>query len=116
MAEGQSQQPPAPIALSATLIPALQSASRAPLAVPAAHVPGLLSRLHRRLRLKTGIHVKPHALRRTFTILSLRSGMDVLHLQALGGWAGLEMVAHYAQIEDIDLIEAHREHSPVDRL
>lgn len=72
--------------------------------------------LCRRLRLKTGIHVTPHALRRTFTILSLRSGMDVLHLQTLGGWAGLEMVAHYAQLEAIDLIEAHREHSPVDRL
>ncbi len=37
-------------------------------------------------------------------------------LQALGGWARLEMVAHYAQLEDIDLIQAHREHSPIDRL
>lgn len=51
---------------------------------------------------RSGVHVTPHALRRTFSILSLRSGMDVLHLQSLGGWGGLEMVADYAQPEDID--------------
>ncbi len=39
----------------------------------------------RRLQLETRIHVTPHALRRTFSILTLRPGMDVLHLQALGG-------------------------------
>ncbi len=42
--------------------------------------------------------------------------MDVLHLQALDSWAGLEMVAHYAQLEDLDLIQAHKEHSPIDQL
>jgi site-specific recombinase XerD len=72
--------------------------------------------LFRRLQEKTGIHVTPHALRRTFTIMSLRSGMDVLHPQALGGWSGLEMVRHYAQLEDVDLLQAHQDHSPIDRL
>lgn len=41
----------------------------------------------RRLSKLTGIKITPHALRRTFVILSLRSGMDVLHLQAMLGCA-----------------------------
>jgi site-specific recombinase XerD len=69
-----------------------------------------------RLKKKTGIHVSPHVLRRTFAILSLRAGMDALHLQNLGGWASLTMVDHYAQMEDIDLLQAHKAHSPVDNL
>ena len=44
--------------------------------------------IFRRLSKKTGIHITPHALRRTFTILSFRAGMDVLHLQALGRLVG----------------------------
>lgn len=75
-----------------------------------------LDLLCRRLRFRTGIHVTPHALRRTFVILSLRAGMSPTHLQALGGWADLEMVSYYAQLEDADLLQAHAEHSPVDSL
>jgi len=73
-------------------------------------------RIFHRLSKQTGIHITAHALRRTFTILSLRAGMDPLHLQALGGWASMEMVEHYAQMEDVDLLQAHARHSPVDRL
>ncbi len=69
-----------------------------------------------RLSKRTGIHITAHALRRTFVILSLRNGMDVLHLQNLGGWTSLDMVQHYAQMEDSDLIQAHKLHSPVDNL
>lgn len=76
---------------------------------------GLLA-IFRRLTKRTGIHVTPHALRRTFVILSLRNGMDVLHLQAMLGHASLDMVYHYAQMVDDDLLQAHREHSPVDNL
>ena len=65
---------------------------------------------------RTGIHITAHALRRTFVILSLRNGMDVLHLQNLGGWTSLDMVQHYAQMEDFDLLQAHKLHSPVDNL
>jgi integrase/recombinase XerD len=70
----------------------------------------------RRLTKRTGIKVTPHALRRTFAILSLRSGMSPLHLQALGGWEGFDMVKHYAQMVDDDLLQAHTEHSPIDNL
>jgi integrase/recombinase XerD len=76
---------------------------------------GMLA-IFRRLRKKTGIHCSPHAMRRTWTILSLRADMDTLYLQHLGGWEDQTMLDHYAQIEDIDLLRAHRDHSPVDNL
>lgn len=72
--------------------------------------------IFRRLTKRTGIHITPHALRRTFVILSLRAGMDVLHLQAMLGHASLDMVQHYAQMVDEDLLQAHKAHSPIDNL
>jgi site-specific recombinase XerD len=72
--------------------------------------------IFRRLTAKTGIHITPHALRRTFVILSLRAGMDVLHLQAMLGHSSLDMVQHYAQMVDGDLLQAHQAHSPMDNL
>jgi site-specific recombinase XerD len=69
-----------------------------------------------KLKKLTGIHITPHSLRRTFTLLSLRNGMDVLHLQALGGWSSLAMVQHYAQMVDEDLLQAHSLHGPIDNL
>jgi len=72
--------------------------------------------MFRRLSSRTGIHITAHALRRTFVILSLRGGMDVLHLQALLGHSSLDMVLHYAQMVDDDLLDAHRAHSPIDNL
>jgi integrase len=76
---------------------------------------GLLQLLLR-LSTKSGIKFSAHALRRTFVILSLRAGMDVLHLQALLGHASLDMVQHYAQMVDEDLIQAHQVYSPVGNL
>ena len=70
----------------------------------------------RRLSKRTGIAVSPHAMRRTFVILSLRGDMDVLHLQAMLGHSSLEMVRHYAQLMDEDLIREHKAHSPIDNL
>jgi len=69
-----------------------------------------------RMRKRTGINITPHALRRTFTIFSLRAGMNALHLQNLGGWTSLDMVQHYAQMVDDDLLQAHKAHSPIDNL
>ena len=40
--------------------------------------------------------------------------MDVLEPQALMEHALLEMTRHYIQMQDEDLINAHREHGPVD--
>ena len=50
--------------------------------------------VYRRLSKRTGIHCTAHAMRRTFVILSLRAGMDVLHLQAMLGHESLEMTRH----------------------
>jgi len=72
--------------------------------------------VYRRLSEQTGICVSPHAMRRTFVILSLRADMDVLHLQALLGHASLAMTMHYAQMVDDDLLQAHKAHSPIDNL
>lgn len=69
-----------------------------------------------RLEKKTGIRIRPHMLRRTFTILSLRAGMNPLHLQNLGGWTSLDMVQHYAGMVDDDLLAEHKAHSPIDSL
>ena len=77
--------------------------------------PGFLQ-VFRRVSAHAGIHVTPHVLRRTFVILSLRAGMDVLHLQAMLGHASLDMVQHYAQMVDDDLLQAHQAHSPMDNL
>lgn len=67
-----------------------------------------------RLTQTTGIHVTAHSLRRTFVILSLRAGMSLEHLRALGGWSGFEMLSRYAQVQDEDLLQGHREHGPLD--
>ncbi len=75
-----------------------------------------LIQIFNRIKKRTGIYVTPHALRRTFVVLSLRNGMDVLHLQALLGHSSLDMVFHYAQMVDDDLLQAHRKASPVDNL
>ena len=70
----------------------------------------------RRISKRTGIHVTAHAMRRTFTILALRAGMGELYLMRLLGHASLEMVEYYASLEHDDLLQAHKDHSPIDRL
>jgi site-specific recombinase XerD len=58
----------------------------------------------------------PRAMRRTFVILSLRAGMDVLHLQTMLGHEILEMIRHHADIVYEDLLREHKAHSPIDNL
>ncbi|MBX3002775.1 MAG: tyrosine-type recombinase/integrase [Anaerolineales bacterium] len=67
-----------------------------------------------RISKRTGIHITPHALRRTFATLSLRAGMNPLHLQGLLGHSSLEMTNHYVQMLDDDLQVAHRTFGPID--
>jgi site-specific recombinase XerD len=58
-------------------------------------------------------HVTTHSLRRTFATLSLRTGMDVLQLQALMGHSSLETTRHYVRLLDEDLKRTHKAHGPV---
>lgn len=67
-----------------------------------------------RLGQKTGLHVTPHALRRTFATLALKSGMSIVHIQGLMGHSSIEMTRSYIQSITDDYIEAHHEHSPID--
>ena len=76
--------------------------------------PGGLQSMLVRLSKRCGIHVAPHALRRTFATLALRSGMNPLHLQGLLGHSTLDMTRRYIQMVDDDLVEAHRMYGPVD--
>jgi Site-specific recombinase XerD len=72
--------------------------------------------IYRRLSKKTGLHITPHAMRRTFVILSLRNNVDPGHIQAMLGHTDLSMVYYYAQLENEDLIRAFTKDSPVDGL
>jgi len=69
-----------------------------------------------RIGKKAGIHLSPHALRRTFATLSLQNGMDIVSLQTLLGHSSLETTRRYIQWLDSDLLEDHRKHSPADNL
>jgi site-specific recombinase XerD len=42
--------------------------------------------------------------------------MDVLPLQVMLGHVSLDMVQHYAQMVDDDLLQSHRAHSPIDNM
>jgi integrase/recombinase XerD len=64
---------------------------------------------------RAGVKLNPHMLRRTFATLSLRAGINPLHLQALMGHSSLEMTRKYIKMVDEDLLLAHKEHGPVDR-
>jgi integrase/recombinase XerD len=67
-----------------------------------------------RIGKQAGVRVTPHALRRTFATLSLRAGMNLLHLQGLLGHSTIEMTRRYVQMIDDDLLEAHKLHGPID--
>jgi integrase/recombinase XerC len=69
----------------------------------------------RRISEKSNIPFSAHDLRRTFATLSLKAGMNVLHLQSLLGHSSLEMTRRYVQMVEDDLQESHKEYGPIDR-
>lgn len=66
-----------------------------------------------RLSNRAGVHIVPHALRRTFATISTRAGINLFQLQALLGHSTLDMTRQYVTLLDEDLIEAHENHNPV---
>ena len=69
-----------------------------------------------RLSQKAGVPFSPHALRRSFATLALKSGMDIVSLQSLLGHSDIDTTRKYIQWLDADLLEAHRKASPIDNL
>ena len=76
---------------------------------------GLRSALVRISR-RAGIHVTPHALRRTFATLALRTGMSIAHVSSLLGHAEISTTQIYLRLLVDDLQEAHKKNSPIDNL
>jgi site-specific recombinase XerD len=68
----------------------------------------------RRISEKSGIPFSSHDMRRTFATLSLKAGMNVLHLQSLLGHSSLEMTRRYVQLVKEDLVAAHKQYGPID--
>ena len=73
-----------------------------------------LRQVFRRISERAGIKFSAHDLRRTFATLSLRNGMNPLHVQSMLGHSSLEMTRRYIQLVKDDLIQAHSEHGPID--
>ena len=70
----------------------------------------------KRLGKRAGVWpVGPHRFRRTFAVWALRGSMDVHHLRAILGHADLQMAQRYLALVKDDIVEAHRQASPVDR-
>lgn len=76
---------------------------------------GGFSQIFIRLSARSGIYVRAHALRRTCAKLSLRAAMNPLHLKELLGHSTLDLVLHYAQLDDDDLQAEHESHGPLDK-
>jgi site-specific recombinase XerD len=77
-----------------------------------------LKMLLRRLGAAAGVeNCHAHAFRRSFAVEMLRDGADLVRLARLMGHADLIMLTrHYLPLLTDDLADAHREHSPGDRL
>jgi len=55
----------------------------------------------------------PHVLRHTFGRLYIKNGGNVVHLQRILGHASIETTMIYVQMQTADLVQAHRDVSPV---
>ncbi len=76
-----------------------------------------LRQVLRRIGERAGVeHSHPHTYRRSFALMSLRSGMSVFHLQRLMGHEDISILRQYLALLDGDIQQAHAEHGPIDKL
>jgi len=80
--------------------------------------PNVLANILQTASRKAGLNpsIHPHALRRTWAIRSLQSGMDMETLRKLGGWANLQTVQTYVEDAGTDLALNTPRTTTVDRL
>ncbi len=64
----------------------------------------------------TGVRLSPHTLRHSFATHYLKGGGDLLTLQRIMGHKSVETLKIYVHLSGADLAEAHKLHSPGDRL
>ena len=64
----------------------------------------------------TGVKLAPHTLRHSFATHYLKGGGDLLTLQRIMGHKSVETLKIYVHLSGADLAEAHKLHSPGDRL
>lgn len=64
----------------------------------------------------SGVRCSPHTCRHTFCINFLRNGGDLFRLQLLVGHEDLTTLRRYVALAQADLVEAHRQASPIDRM
>lgn len=68
-----------------------------------------VSMMLKRLSYRTQIRCNPHSLRRTWTIESIKGGVNLLDVKSLGGWSSLSMVERYAgEANAEDAIDRYR--------
>ena len=75
--------------------------------------PSGLYQVCKRLSAGAGVKVAPHKCRHTFGIAYLRNGGSVFALQKTLGHTSLDTTLRYAALVTDDLVNEHREHSPV---
>ena len=61
-------------------------------------------------------HVKPHLMRHTAAVMTICGGMDALRLMQAIGLTNLDTTRQYLFLAHIYVGDAHRRHSPVERL
>lgn len=76
---------------------------------------GLMETIEK-ISIKAEVKFSAHTLRRTFAIFCLRNGMDTISLMKLMGHEDLSTTLRYLKMVTTDLVNAHTQFSPLDRM
>ena len=69
-----------------------------------------------RLKEESGIEFSAHALRRSFAMLSIKAGMNLIYIQSLMGHSNIETTRNYIQkLDNSEVLNAQTIHGTVDK-